>query len=109
MKAGSYVNDLTGSVVLALPPGVTGGGLRPYMVVGGGFIHAEAEDFLEIFQVRRTVPAIKLGVGAIGLAHQQRRRAIRRAARAQPVEANDRRSATSAGGSRTRDSRSACC
>jgi hypothetical protein len=67
VKPGSYVTDLTGSVVLALPPGVTGGGLRPYAVIGGGLIHAEAEDFLEVLQVRRTVPAINLGIGAIGL------------------------------------------
>ena len=67
VKTGSYVTDLTGSILLALPPGVTGGGLRPYGVIGGGFIHAEAADFLEVFQVRRTVPAINLGVGAIGL------------------------------------------
>lgn len=67
MKPGSYVNDLTGSVVFSAPPGLTGGGLRPYAVVGGGMIHAEAEDFFEIFQVRRTVPAITLGVGATGL------------------------------------------
>jgi len=67
VKTGSYVTDLTGSLVLSLPPGATGGGLRPYIVVGGGLIHAEAEDFLELFQVRRTVPAINLGVGAIGL------------------------------------------
>ena len=53
--------------MLSLPPGVTGGGLRPYAVIGGGLIHAEAEDFFEVFQVRRTVPAINLGVGAIGL------------------------------------------
>jgi len=66
-KNGSYVTDLTGSVVLSLPPGATGGGLRPYAVVGGGLIHAEAEDILEIFQVRRTVPAINLGVGATGM------------------------------------------
>jgi hypothetical protein len=61
------VTDLTGSVILQLPAGATGGGLRPYAVIGGGLIHAEAEDFLEIFQVRRTVPAINLGVGATGL------------------------------------------
>jgi hypothetical protein len=67
IKTGSYVTDLTGSVVLTLPPDVTAGGLRPYVVIGGGLIHAEAEDALEIFQVRRTVPAINLGVGAIGL------------------------------------------
>jgi len=67
VKAGSYVTDLTGAVVFSLPPGVTGGGLRPYAVAGGGFIHAQAEDFLEIFQVRRTVPAVVVGAGAIGL------------------------------------------
>ena len=67
IKNGSYVTDLTGSVVLSLPPGATAGGLRPYVVIGGGLIHAEAEDFLELFQVRRTVPAINLGIGAIGL------------------------------------------
>lgn len=67
VKAGSYVTDLTGSIVLALPPGFTGGGLRPYVVAGGGLIHAEAEDSFEVFQVRRTVPAINLGIGAIGL------------------------------------------
>jgi len=67
IKPGSYVNDLTGSLVLTLPPGATGGGLRPYVVVGGGLIHAEAEDFFEVLQVRRTVPAINLGAGAIGM------------------------------------------
>ena len=67
MKTGSYVSDLTGAVVISAPPGMTGGGLRPYAVVGGGLIHAEAEDFLEIFQVRRTVPALTFGGGASGL------------------------------------------
>ena len=67
VKPGSYVTDLTGSIVLSLPPGFTGGGLRPYVTGGGGMIHAEAEDFLEVFQVRRTVPAIVLGGGATGL------------------------------------------
>ena len=67
VKPGSYVNDLTGSLVFSLPPGATGGGLRPYAVVGGGLIHAETLDYLEVLQVRRTVPAINLGVGAIGL------------------------------------------
>lgn len=67
VKPGSYVNDLTGSLILTLPPGATGGGLRPYAVVGGGLIHAEAEDIIEVFQVRRTVPAINLGVGAFGM------------------------------------------
>ena len=67
VKTGSYVNDLTGSVVFSLPPGATRGGLRPYAVVGGGLIHAESLDLAEVLQVRRTVPAINLGFGAIGL------------------------------------------
>jgi hypothetical protein len=67
VKPGSYVNDLTGSLVFSLPPGVTGGGLRPYAVVGGGLIHAETLDYLEVLQVRRTMPAINLGFGAVGL------------------------------------------
>lgn len=66
-KPGSYVTDLAGSVVLSLPPGVTGGGLRPYAVIGGGIIHAETADFFDVFQVRRTMPAINLGGGATGL------------------------------------------
>jgi hypothetical protein len=71
IKPGSYVVDLTANVLLSLPPGATGGGLRPYLVAGGGLIHAEAEDFLEVLQVRRTVPAITLGAGAVGLISNQ--------------------------------------
>jgi hypothetical protein len=67
VKPGSYVNDLTGSVVLSLPPGVTGGGLRPYAVIGGGLIHAQSEDYAEVLTVRRTVAALNLGVGAVGM------------------------------------------
>ena len=67
VKGGSYVNDLTGSLILSLPPGVTGGGLRPYFVIGGGLIHAASEDFADIFIVRRTVAAINFGVGATGM------------------------------------------
>ena len=67
IKPGSYVLDLSGAVILALPAGVTRGGLRPYAVVGLGLINAQAQDFLEIFLVRRTVPAFKIGVGAQAL------------------------------------------
>jgi hypothetical protein len=66
-KTGSFVIDLTGSVVLSLPPTVTAGGLRPYVVVGGGLAHAQADDLLETFQVRRTMPVVNFGGGAIGL------------------------------------------
>ena len=71
---GSYVIDLTGNVIVALPPNVTRGGLRPYVIGGVGLIHAEAADVLGIFQVRRTVPA----------AHGQCGRPVRRALPAQP-------------------------
>jgi len=67
VKAGSYVNDLTGSIVLSLPPGFTGGGLRPYAVIGGGLIHAQSQDFFDVITVRRTVAAINLGFGAVGM------------------------------------------
>jgi hypothetical protein len=67
VKPGNYVNDLTGSVVLSLPPGFTGGGLRPYAVIGGGLIHAQTVDTFDVIIVRRTVPAINLGFGAIGM------------------------------------------
>lgn len=67
IKPGSYVLDLTGGVILALPDAVTRGGLRPYAIVGLGLINAHARDFLEIFLVRRTVPAFKIGVGAQAL------------------------------------------
>lgn len=67
VKPGSYVNDLTGSVVLSLPPNITRGGLRPYAVIGGGLIHAQSEDFFDVIKVRRTVAALNLGGGAIGM------------------------------------------
>jgi len=67
VKPGNYVNDLTGSVVLSLPPGVTGGGLRPYAVIGGGLIHAQSVDSFDVIVVRRTVAAFNLGAGAIGM------------------------------------------
>ena len=67
VKPGSYVNDLTGGVVLSLPPGATGGGLRPYGVIGAGLIHAQSEDAFDVVKVRRTVAAFSLGVGAVGM------------------------------------------
>lgn len=67
VKSGSYVIDLTGSLVFTLPPGATNFGLRPYAVVGGGLIHAGAEDYFETLKVRRTVPVINFGGGALGM------------------------------------------
>jgi hypothetical protein len=64
---GSFAIDLTGSVLLSLPPDVTAGGLRPYFALGAGLTHVQAADKLHLFQVRRTVPVANLGGGAIGL------------------------------------------
>ena len=67
VKPGSFVNDLTGSIVIAAPPGMTGAGLRPYGVIGGGLIHAKSADIFDVIKVRRTVAALNLGIGAIGM------------------------------------------
>ena len=63
----SYVVDLSGNLILSLPPSFTGGGLRPYFTAGFGVMHAEAVDLSLTFRVRRNMPAITLGVGATGL------------------------------------------
>ena len=67
LTTGSFMIDLSGSVILSLPPQITAGGLRPYGAIGAGLVHVQAADKLRLFQVRRTVPAANLGVGAIGL------------------------------------------
>jgi opacity protein-like surface antigen len=67
LTTGSFMIDLAGSVILSLPPQVTAGGLRPYGAIGAGLVHVQAADKLRLFQVRRTVPAANLGIGAIGL------------------------------------------
>jgi hypothetical protein len=64
---GTFAIDLSGSVLLSAPPGLTGGGLRPYLAVGAGLIHVQSADKLNVLQVRRTVPAGIIGGGAIGL------------------------------------------
>lgn len=63
----SYVVDLSGCALLMLPAGATGGGLRPYTSLGLAVVHADSQDILDIFRIRRTVPALSLGGGAIGL------------------------------------------
>lgn len=67
LLASSYVLDLSGNAIVALPPNMTGGGLRPYLTAGLGLMHAEGVDILTFFRIRRTMPAITLGVGATGL------------------------------------------
>jgi hypothetical protein len=63
----SYVVDLSGNAIFALPPNLTGGGLRPYFTTGLGLMHAEGVDLFSFLRIRRTLPAITLGAGATGL------------------------------------------
>lgn len=67
VKPGSFAVDFTGSVIVALPPQFTAGGLRPYGSFGAGLVHVQAADLLQQFQVRRTAPVAYLGGGALGL------------------------------------------
>lgn len=67
LVASGSVADLSGNLILSLPPDFTGGGLRPYFTAGFGVMHAAAVDVLLTFRVRRTMPAITLGTGATGL------------------------------------------
>lgn len=68
VKTGSFAVDLTGSVLLSLPPSFTRGGLRPYVAIGAGFVHAQADDLFDTLdQVRRTMPVAIIGGGATGL------------------------------------------
>jgi opacity protein-like surface antigen len=64
---GSFAIDMSGSVLLTAPAGITRGGLRPYAAVGAGLAHVQASDKFAVLQVRRTVPLGSVGVGAVGL------------------------------------------
>ena len=64
---GSFAIDFGGSVIIAAPPEMTRGGLRPYAAIGAGVAHVQAEDLLATFQIRRSVPTGSIGGGAIGL------------------------------------------
>jgi opacity protein-like surface antigen len=64
---GSFAIDMSGSVLLTAPAGITRGGLRPYAAVGAGLAHVQASDKFAVLQVRRTVPIGSAGAGAIGL------------------------------------------
>jgi opacity protein-like surface antigen len=67
VKPGSFVIDLTGSAIIAAPPGMTGGGLRPYAALGAGIVHAQSSEIVNVLQVRRTMPVAIVGGGAYGL------------------------------------------
>lgn len=62
----SSVTTLTGNVVVAAPRRLTEYSLRLYFVAGGGIMHLRREDSLGVFDIAETVPAMDVGVGALG-------------------------------------------
>ena len=68
VASGSFVVDGTASAIFSAPPRWTGYGLRPYAQAGAGLVHTQVADTpLHLFQVRRTMPVVTVGVGAVGL------------------------------------------
>ena len=62
----SGVTTVGGNVVLALPLSVTRESLRPYAVVGLGWMHASAKDGIGFNDFSNDFLGLTLGVGAVG-------------------------------------------
>jgi hypothetical protein len=67
VATGNFVVDGTASAIFLVPPRLTGYGLRPYAQAGAGLVHAQVVDDFRVFQVRRTMPVVTVGAGAVGL------------------------------------------
>lgn len=66
LVARSGVTTLFGNFVAALPLSVTRESLRPYAVGGLGWVHASANELLQLFPVSNDFLGLALGGGAIG-------------------------------------------
>jgi hypothetical protein len=62
----SGVTTLSGNVMLAAPLSFTRDSLRPYVVVGLGWMHATANDQIQLNPVNNDYFALTTGLGAIG-------------------------------------------
>ena len=62
----SSVTTVTGNVVIALPRKWSEYSLRLYFVGGGGIMRVREEDYFQVYNIARTMPAMDLGVGALG-------------------------------------------
>jgi hypothetical protein len=62
----SRVTTLTGNLVIAAPHRLTEYALRPYIVAGGGLMSVRTTTALSVFDVSTMLPAIDVGVGAVG-------------------------------------------
>jgi hypothetical protein len=62
----SAVTTLTGNVVIAVPKGMAGYGLRPYFSGGAGLMHVDLLGQIGGIRHNRTLPALSLGGGVTG-------------------------------------------
>jgi hypothetical protein len=62
----SRVSTLMGNVVVAAPRRFTEYSLRPYVVGGAGLMRARIDDYFGVLKVRRMLPGVDVGVGAVG-------------------------------------------
>jgi len=62
----SRVTTITGNLVIAAPHRLTEYALRPYIVAGGGLMSVRTTTALSVFDVSTMLPAIDVGVGAVG-------------------------------------------
>jgi hypothetical protein len=60
------VTTVTGNIVLAMPRRMTQYSLRPYLVGGGGVMHARIQDVFEVLEVSRSLATVDVGGGATG-------------------------------------------
>lgn len=63
----SNLATFTGNIVLAVPLGVTRESLRPYLIAGGGLIHAASTNIIGFGTFDRTLTTLDFGGGAIGM------------------------------------------
>jgi len=62
----SSATTVTGNFVIAVPRHLTQYTLRPYIVVGAGFMHAHINDWLGLLHVGSDLPATDVGGGVTG-------------------------------------------
>ena len=62
----SRVTTVSGSVIVAAPLVMTRESLRPYLALGIGLMQARSKHAADLFPVDENLPAVHIGVGAIG-------------------------------------------
>jgi hypothetical protein len=67
----SSFTTVSGNVVVTVPSSVTRESLRPYVTGGLGLLHVGIDDVIAIAAVDRTLLALNLGGGAIGMVNDR--------------------------------------